>query len=260
MDESKYDFLGDELQPIFKAEELSIPYLVPIQTNSPCVNPAKPGYLKDAKPGMFLVTGLNLLFDKVALHILDKEVLWVEWDEKRIVRTYPPNSFERQIVKIDDKTKYLNPATGFEVVETYYYYVVLENQETPVPLIFPLTKTAIKYAKKWNSSICMAKMPDGSPAFLIAPVWEINLVLNEKDGHSWFNIGKDGATSIKATNRYITKDFYESIAVPAKDGLKAIKERKFELPADVIENAGALPYDGTTVENNAGTIDFADKF
>lgn len=211
------------------ANELSIPFIYVLQSNSPQVEEQT---IEGAAAGMLLnsVTG-ELLTQPLVVLPCYKEEVWVEWRPRNkgggIVDRHDPGAEEVLNVIRQNNNSRIPPkdAEGKrvpfklndnELVETYYVYVLLLEEngwDVAGWGVLSFSSTKIKKWKDWHTSMIQIKGPP--PLFAnrakIATVKERNDV-----GQSYYNFNITPFSS-----RWI-----DSLVPPNEEGIKLMEEAK----------------------------------
>lgn len=183
--------LGGELN----MQDIAIPYLYLLQSNSPQAQVDHDKYIQGATASMFYLTVIERVYEGRAkgLRIVpcyyERQITeWVDRDAGGgLVRSYPWNDPIISKAKTDDKNR-LRLANGHLLVETAYHYVMMQDPETMVwyDCIMPLKSTMLKKSRKFNSEISDTKIPgtqDKAPRFLYT--WIIKTQKEQKDQNVW---------------------------------------------------------------------------
>lgn len=179
-------------------QDIAVPYLYILQTNSPQVNPDHGKYIQNARPGMLYLTNMEKIYDgrDIGLIIVPcyYERLVTEWVPRDagggIVASHDP---EADIVKegvwkkVGEKKQLMLP-NGHQLIETAYHYVLarLPDLKTWVQCIMPLKSTALKVSRRMNSQISTTMIPgteNKAPRFLYR--WKLTTGKEQQDDYVW---------------------------------------------------------------------------
>lgn len=155
-------------------DDVAVPYLYLLQTNSPQVNPDHDAYIQGAKSGMFLNNVTNEVFegplDIIPCAYERKYVEWVHRDDGGgYVRDYDIESNILEQCKPDEKGK-PRLSNGHMIVETAYHYVYMKNPNTGrwEEIIVPMKSSALKKSRRWNKTLMSTFIPGTNKK---APRW-----------------------------------------------------------------------------------------
>lgn len=217
------DFLeqhaGEGFETI-EREDISIPFLIILQTNSPQVQKGADEYVPGAESGMFFNTLTHKLYGReIDLIPLVFKKYWLEWKPNRggFVARHEPYSIPV------DKSDFSNwkSENGNVINETFMFFCLIEGHLDDGVIIFSLTSTGIKHAKNWNTQIMMTRLDSGKRAPYFSSVWHLNSVLNKNEQGSWYQIGT------KSTNverkRFINKEEFENYVLPIKESVERMQ-------------------------------------
>jgi hypothetical protein len=177
-------------------EDVALPYIYILQTNSPQVNPGLPDYVDGAVASMFYNNVSQEVFEGRNQGILvvpcAYERKYVEWTPREsgggFVRDYDISSDIMSKTTPNDKGKAQLP-NGNLIVETAYQYCLWMNPETGDwgQCVISLSSTALKANRKWNNDIVTSKIPGTdaqAPRFLFP--YQVKTYLESKNNNSWW--------------------------------------------------------------------------
>lgn len=139
------------------ADSYAIPFLVVLQKMSPQCDDDQDAYIKGAKPGMFLNTATQEIYDgKVGVVLVPcsfrrQMVEWVPRDEGGGFRgSYDVDDVDFASLSRDESGRFVNE-NGNHLVDTRYHYCLLvtENGKRVQPVVFSLSSTQIKKSRNW---------------------------------------------------------------------------------------------------------------
>ena len=180
------------------SQDVALPFLAILQSNSPQVNPAHQNYVEGATAGMFYNTVSQEAFDgrKVGLEVVPvayerKLVEWIDRDKGGgWVRDYDATSDILKHTAKNDKGRPVLKDSGNFIVETAYHYFLVKNPETDEweQCVFPMKSTALKVNKRLNNDLVTTRIPGRD---LQAPRWlfpyHLTTVPETKNGNSWWS-------------------------------------------------------------------------
>ncbi len=179
-------------------DDVAVPYLYVLQTNSPQVNPDSDSYIEGAKAGMF--------FNNVSMEIYDGRtdgliVIPCAY-ERKYVEWVPRDSGGGYVADHDIESGILSETTPNEkgipclkngnlIVETAYHYVYFKNPKDGQwdQIIIPMKSTFLKKSRRWNKTLMATLIPGTSNR---APRWlypyKIMTVKESKGENVWSNV------------------------------------------------------------------------
>lgn len=179
-------------------QDIAVPYLYVLQSNSPQCNPDHPKYINDAKAGMLYLTNVEKIYDgrDVGLSVVPcyYERLVTEWVPRNagggLVASHDPDA---EVVKqgvwkeIDGKKQLVLP-NGHNLIETGYHYmlVFLPDRKIWMQAIAPFKSTALKVSRRMNSTISTTMIPGTekkAPRFLYR--WHMTTVREQDSQYVW---------------------------------------------------------------------------
>lgn len=224
-------------------DDIAVPYLYMLQSNSPQINPDHEKYVKDAIAGMFfnnveeeVYDGRNVGVTVVPCAYERKFVEWIDRDSGGgWVQDHPIDSNILGRCKPDEKGR-PHLANGNIVVETAYHYVYFLNpiKGTWDQIIIPMKSTALKKSRRWNKTLMQTLIPGTS---LKAPRWlyPYNLKTTKE---------------VKGTNTYSNFDMTRLDKPVDPDMYRAAKSF-----AKLFEEGKVIRADETVVDAGGETID-----
>lgn len=179
-------------------DDVAVPYLYVLQSNSPQVNPDHDSYIEGAMPGMFFNNVSNEIYDgrKEGLTVIPcaYERKYVEW--------VPRDSGGGYVADHDIESGILSETTPNEkgipclrngnlIVETAYHYVYFKNPKDGQwdQIIIPMKSTFLKKSRRWNKTLMATLIPGTSNR---APRWlypyTLKTVKESKGDQTWSNV------------------------------------------------------------------------
>lgn len=159
-------------------QDIAIPYVYLLQSNSPQVNPDHAKYIQGAISSMIYLTVLEKVFEGrkdgviiVPCHYERLITEWVDRDEGGgLVRSYPHGDPIMDRARPDEKNRMKLP-NGHLLIDTAYHYVLVNDPVEKIwhQAIAPMKSTHLKRSRKWNSEINTTKIPETdikAPRFL----------------------------------------------------------------------------------------------
>lgn len=175
-------------------EELELPFLRVAQKGSPQVDDAKPEYIDGLKPGQYFntVSGANY-GDTITVQVHGYFHNYTIWKGEKgngdFAGVMTPEEF-REFEKANDLTRdggdMVHFVDGEEIrySDTRNFIVSLPEHPEDGIMIYPLSSTGIKAARKWNT-LQQGRRVNGRPAKRYATIWEISTAGFEKNGFTW---------------------------------------------------------------------------
>lgn len=163
--------LSQGQQMSFKPEEVAIPFLRVVQSNSPHATMGDPKFNTLARPGMFVDTVTDELFDGqkgVIITPLAFQIRYTEWwprnnpvGKKGLVHDWGTSDERLKVTRRDPETNRDITPDGTQVVKSGSYYVYLINPETGAfrPMLLVLQGTQLKKSKAFNALISGLQVP-----------------------------------------------------------------------------------------------------
>lgn len=179
-------------------DDVAVPYLYVLQSNSPQVNPDHELYIEGARAGMFYNNVSGEVFDgrEVGLTVIPcayerKYVEWVDRDSGGgFVAEHDIDSDILSKTKLDDK-KRPRLDNGNLIVETAYHYVYMLNPNNNrwEEIIIPMKSTFLKKSRRWNKALMSTLVPGTA---IRAPRWlypyKLTTVKESRDSNTWSNV------------------------------------------------------------------------
>lgn len=179
-------------------DDVAVPYLYVLQTNSPQVNPDSDSYIEGAKAGMFFNNVTNEIYDgrNEGLIVIPcaYERKYVEWVPRDSGGGYvADHDIESGILSETTPNEKGIPclASGNLIVETAYHYVYFKNPKDGQwdQIIIPMKSTFLKKSRRWNKTLMATLIPGTSAR---APRWlypyTIKTVKESKGDQTWSNV------------------------------------------------------------------------
>lgn len=178
-------------------DDVAVPYLYILQTNSPQVNEDDDRYVDGARPGMFYNNVDNKVYDG-----RDKGITVIPCAyERKYVEWVPRDSGGGYVADHDIDSGILSECTpnekgipclksGHLIVETAYHYVYMLNPETGIweEIIIPMKSTMLKKSRRWNKTLMATLIPGTTNR---APRWlypyQLKTIKETKNDNTWSN-------------------------------------------------------------------------
>lgn len=178
-------------------DDVAVPYLYVLQTNSPQVNPDHDAYVEGARAGMFYNNVSGEVYDGRENGIVVIPCAY----ERKYVEWVPRDSGGGYVADHDIESGILSETTPNEkgiptlksgnlIIETAYHYVYMKNPENGVweEIIIPMKSTMLKKSRRWNKTLMATLIPGTSNR---APRWlypyNLKTVKESKNDNTWSN-------------------------------------------------------------------------
>ena len=222
-------------------EELELPFLRVAQKGSPQVDEDKPEYIEGLKPGQFFNTVAGESYGdtlKVQVHgYFHNYVIWKgdkgSGEFSGIMSPEDTREFEAKHTLIRDGGDMVHTVDGeqFRYSDTRNFIVSLPEHPEDGIMIYPMSSTGIKAAKKWNT-LHNGRRHEGKQTKRYATIWEIKTAGYEKNGYSWKQ-----TSQIKPLG-WATAELAE-YGKSFESFVKAIKDQGVKYTADSTNNEAA---------------------
>jgi hypothetical protein len=196
-EDSFHAFAGQGLQGLGK-DDLAIPFLTILQSNSPQVKRSDGEYIEGAAEGMIFNTVTKEVLDPIKTPVVvipcAYERHFVEWRTREkgggFVKQHDVAAGLAMIPNCirDEKGRDILPS-GTQLNDTRTFYImVLDADGNPSPALLTMTSTQIKKSKQWlmQQNLLKLRGPNGSytpPSF--ATRWRLTTVPEQNDKGSW---------------------------------------------------------------------------
>lgn len=179
-------------------DDVAVPYLYVLQSNSPQVNEDHDMYVEGARPGMFYnnVTGEVFEGRETGVVVIPcayerKYVEWVDRDSGGgLVAEHDVNSNILSQTTPDERGR-PRLANGNLIVETAYHYVYMLNPNNSrwEEIIIPMKSSFLKKSRRWNKALMSTLIPGTG---VKAPRWlypyQLKTVKESRDTNTWSNV------------------------------------------------------------------------
>lgn len=180
-------------------DDVAVPYLYILQTNSPQTNPDHDMHVEGAKAGMFYNNVSGEVFDgrETGLIVIPcayerKYVEWISRDNGGSGGYVADHDIDSGVInetKPDDRGRPIL-ANGHMIVETAYHYVYFLNPNSNQweEIIIPMKSTFLKKSRRWNKALVSTVIPGTGTQ---APRWlypyRLKTVKEQKADNVWSN-------------------------------------------------------------------------
>lgn len=213
-------------------DDVAVPYLYVLQTNSPQVNPDSDSHIEGAMAGMFYNNVSGEVYDgrKEGLTVIPcaYERKYVEW--------IPRDSGGGYVADHDIESGILSETTPNEkgipclrngnlIVETAYHYVYFLNPKDGQwdQIIIPMKSTFLKKSRRWNKTLMSTLIPGTANR---APRWlypyQLKTVKESKNDQTWSNVDITRLENMVTSDQYLAAKAFaklmeEGLVVKAKE-------------------------------------------
>lgn len=181
-------------------EELELPFLRVAQKGSPQVDEDKPEYIEGLKPGQYFNTVAGESYGdslKVQVHGYFRNfIVWKgEKGNGDFSGTLTPEQFEEfkaehlELVREGGDMMHTVDGEQIRYSDTRNFIVSLPDHPEDGIMIYPMSSTGIKAARKWNT-LNSGRRLNGQQVKRYATIWEIETSGYEKNGYSWKQTSK----------------------------------------------------------------------
>lgn len=195
-------------------DDIAVPYLYILQTNSPQVNPDHEAYVKGATAGMFYNNVSNEVYDgrETGLKVIPcaYERKYVEWIDRDTggggyVADHDIDSGILNETKPNEKGVPIL-GNGHLIIETAYHYVFFMNPHDGQwdQIIIPMKSTMLKKSRRWNKTLMATLIPGTSSR---APRWlypyQLKTVKETKNNNTWSNFDITRLEEMVTSDQYV---------------------------------------------------------
>jgi len=186
---------GKGLEGIGK-DDLAIPFIKILQALSPECDKNKPEFIEEARPGMIFNTVSRELSLEITVIPCGYEKQYLEWKPREngggLVGVHTgPNAIKLlSTCERDHKNKDILP-NGNNLVTTAIHYVALVKDNGLEFVAIPMSSTALKKSRRWNSVMAGIQMKDNNGTIFTPPVfshmYKLEPIGETNSSGSWFN-------------------------------------------------------------------------
>jgi len=222
-------------------DELELPFLRVAQKGSPQVDEDKPEFIEGLKAGQYFNTVSGAIYgDTLIVQVHGYFHNYTIWKGEKgngefsgTMTTDEFREFERSNKLERDGGDMVQFVEGeqFRYTDTHNFIISAPEHEEDGIMIYPLSSTGCKAAKKWNT-LNNGRRVNGRPTKRYATLWEIKTAGFEKNGFTWKQ-----TSSIKALG-WVTPELNE-FGKSFEDFSKSIKEQGVKYSDDVTASEAA---------------------
>lgn len=214
---------GDEDQT---SDDLIIPFLVVLQSNSPQVDPGEEKHIEGARPGMLLNTVTNTCYESVKAVAVATERTFNEWRPRDeggglVGRHRATDKTVELAMQASTQFGKYETEGGNDLIETFnVYWLLADGDDAGLPALSAFTSTKISPYKRWNTNRSMFRMPNGQKPPIFAHLVELTTVKQKNDKGSFYNISIKPANGKVANSLIGPKDPLMSMAKELRENVK----------------------------------------
>jgi hypothetical protein len=175
-------------------EELELPFLRVAQKGSPQVDEDSASFVKGLKPGQYFNTATSKVYgDEINVQVHGYFHNYTIWKGSKgsgdFQGTMTPEqfrAFEAENSLERDGGDMVHTVDGDEIrySDTRNFIISLPDDMDEGVMIYPMSSTGIKPARKWNT-LNTGRRINGRPAKRYATIWTIKTGAFEKNGNTW---------------------------------------------------------------------------
>lgn len=217
-----------------KSDDLAIPFIRILQAMSPQVNKRAAEYVDGAEVGMIFNTVTNAIYDgEKGVEIIPCSYTkrYLEWIPREkggglVTADHSPDIL-RQCTK-NTKGEYVLE-NGNTIDETAQFFILLlDENEGPQQAVLSFSRSQLGVARKWNTILRMAKIPNSEGKLVPAPMFAYKYLLTtvelSNDKGSWFGFNVSQADAIVGKEK--------ALAYEARDFMLAARSGDVEVKHD----------------------------
>ena len=189
-------------------DDLAIPFINIIQSNSPQANKREGKYIEGAEVGMLFNTVTNEIFDGgkgVEVIPCAYQRTLVEWvprdQEGGFVQAHAPESEILSQTTKNERGQDILPNGNYLANTASHYVILLSPTYGPTQAVVSMTSTQLKKSRKWNTQMVSQTvvLPDGTikpkPAFASAYCLKTSPESNKRGSWFGYEIGENREAS-----------------------------------------------------------------
>ena len=235
-------FAGAGVEAV-KKEDIAIPFINIIQSNSPQANKREGKYIEGAEIGMIFNSVTNEIFDG------EKGIEVIPCAYKRELDEWIPreqeggfvfsHSIESDILSTttkNEKGQDILPNGNYLVNTAKHFVLLVGTKHGTVQCLLPMKGTQLKKSRRWNTQIMSQtlKLPDGSiksyPSFAYA--YTITTISEKNSQGSWFGLEVSNQRPVTSEEFKLGASFHGTVMSGAIDTAPREEEDK-EVSDDV---------------------------
>lgn len=194
------------------AQDVSLPFITILQSNSPQCDRTKDEYRKDCEQGMFFDTARQVPMDGAERGIYVIPCFYIrqvlEWkpDRAGLAAIHPENTpLLKNTTKNEKGQDVLGNGNILSNTAQYFCKYSVDKEEW-FDAVISMTSTALKHSRRWNTSLNSNKMigRDGRPFILpiYSHVWKFTTTTDSNNKGSWFTWNIESDTILEDEELY----------------------------------------------------------
>lgn len=178
----------------FVRDDLMIPSLRILQSNSKETKRSQPEYVDGATDGLFFINVTRQLFESVRvipvkyMHVV-REFASADLNA-RMVADHGTDLSVLNGLERDDRGRYLRPDSAHVLTDSALYYLLVLTPDGAVPCAMRLGSTQWRKARRWNTVMQHFEMKDNNGRLFRPPMYARSYMLTarpeQNDDNSWF--------------------------------------------------------------------------
>ena len=174
-------------------QDLAIPFLSILQTNSPQLDRNESTYIKGAVAGQIFNSVSGKVYDSVTVVPCAFQHKIVEWKPRGsgggLVQQYNREDAPEDVT-VNDKGQMMRANGNVLIATAYHYVLIVEEGAEPEQAVLPMSSTQLKKSKKWNSLMAALKMKAQDGEIFTPPTYSHSYDLTtsgeSNDKGKWF--------------------------------------------------------------------------
>jgi hypothetical protein len=194
--EDLYTYAGQGTEGL-GTDDLAIPFINILQTNSPQISKRDGKYIEGAEAGMLFNTVTNELFDgEVGVEVVPcayqrNLVEWVPRDQEGgFIASHDPESGVLQETTKNERGQDILPNGNYLANTAQHYVILLSPTYGPTQAVISMSSTQLKKSRKWNTQMVSqtVTLPSGEikPAPSFASAYLLKTMTESNKHGSWF--------------------------------------------------------------------------
>jgi len=161
--------------------ELEIPFLKLAQSMTPQIKKSKPEYIEGLEEGqLFSPLSETVFGEEVKVQCHGYFHSYIMWEGAKGQGTYKGSMSVDEFREFEKTTQLTRDggdmvSADLRYTETHSFIVTLPDFPEEGILIYPLSSTGCKVARKWNSLHTNHRLPGGKPAARYATLWNLKV-------------------------------------------------------------------------------------
>mgnify|MGYP003673549726 FL=1 len=220
-DDDLFAFAGQGVEDL-KTDDLAIPFINILQSNSPQISKREGKYITGAEAGMLFNTVTNELFDGLdGVDVIPCAyqrtlVEWVPRDmEGGFVASHNPESGILSGSVKNERGQDILPNGNYLANTAAHYVILLSKIYGPTQAVISMTSTQLKKSRRWNTQMVSQTMtlPDGSikPMPSFAKAYKLKTMAESNKHGNWFGYDIGEHRSASSQEFHLGASFYNAV-------------------------------------------------